>query len=131
MFPIAPDFISYILALSSTLVTTLYKQPAKGGDYNIALLGLSKAWLTFFCAWPIKHAHHKGKKEWTLGCLQVINNTSHKIYYHMYYHGHIYTQYDEGYLEESQVEGCKYFPFIKTCSNFFSVIWGQNLSRSL
>jgi hypothetical protein len=41
MFPIAPHFIIISFALSSTLVT--YIEESKGGDYNISILGLSKA----------------------------------------------------------------------------------------
>jgi len=46
MFPIAPHFfIPYSLPLSSIL-ENLYIQP-KGGDCNISILGLSKAWFFF------------------------------------------------------------------------------------
>ncbi len=40
-----------------------YKQP-KGGDYNMSILGPSKAWIIFFGHGPIKDAYYKwGKKK--------------------------------------------------------------------
>jgi len=50
-------------ALSSTLVT--YKGGPEGGNYNMSLLGLSKAslifYFLFFCDGPINDANHKRK----------------------------------------------------------------------
>jgi hypothetical protein len=81
MFPIAPHFISYPLPLSSTVVT--YISGPKGGDFDISILRLSKAWLNYWLS--NQSCPSQKEKNWTWGSSQLIN-TSHTIVYWRLFH---------------------------------------------
>jgi len=90
MFPIASSFypISFCPKCYSC---NLIKQP-KGPNYNISILGLSKAWfiyLYFFCDGPFKDAHPKTKIElWSSPQLiNIIHNVQAPLFWQCAYPG--------------------------------------------